>query len=169
MNPLRVDDRREIADILVITQSEVLMIQAKDSPNTEQLIGTSIQRKKATASKALEKGMNQVAGAVRYLRSQSILEMIVGGSTIRLDISKKRCVSLIVVKELFDEVLTSYSEQILKLAREIQIPCVALGYQELVQYSQLSSPAKFLQALDFIYSEGVRVGQFPRLRIWSDE
>lgn len=47
LNPLRLEDGEEIADIMIITNSEILVIQAKDSPNTEELLSNTLERKKA--------------------------------------------------------------------------------------------------------------------------
>ncbi len=100
MNPLRIADSEEIADILVLTESEIIILQAKDSPNLERVLRTTIDRKKLTARKALFKAISQVKGALRYLRSMSPLRMAVSGEAVELNITKHRLRALIVVKEL---------------------------------------------------------------------
>lgn len=167
MNPLRITDREEIADILVITGSEAIVVQAKDSPNIERVLKNSLDRKKATTRKALGKAISQVSGAIGYLRSMSPLKMVVGGETFEIDISNHTVRALIVVKELFNDEYSAYTPLILKLWKETQIPCIALDYAELQAYvTHLSSEGSFFQAFDRVFSHGVKTEQFPRLRIW---
>jgi len=84
LGPLRVTDREEITDVLVVTGSHALFIQAKDSPNTERVLRNSISRKKATAKKSLTKAVDQVRGALRYAKSMAPMKMIVGGKETEL-------------------------------------------------------------------------------------
>lgn len=167
MNPLRITDREEIADILVITESEIIVVQAKDSPNIESVLKNSLDRKRATTRKALRKAIGQAGGAIGYLRSMSPLKMFVGGETCEIDISNHMVRILIVVKELFDDEYSAYSPSILELSEETQIPCIALDYAELQQYmTYLSSVEAFFQAFDRVFSHGIKTRLFPRLRIW---
>ncbi len=166
MNPLRATDKEEIADILVVTESEIIVLQAKDSPNTENVLRNTIARKKLTARKALLKALGQVKGAIRYLKSMSPLKMIVGGETVEMDISKHHTRALIVVKELFNDEYSIYSPPIIELSKDTQVPCIALDYSELQAYTGLSSQVKFFEAFDLVFSHGDKTGDLPRLRIW---
>lgn len=167
MNPLRITDREEIADTLVMTESEVIVVQAKDSPNIERVLKNSLDRKKATTRKMLNKAIGQVSGAIGYLRSISPVKMVVGGEALEIDIGSRTVRALIVVKELFNDEYSVYTPCILKLWKEAQIPCIALDYAELQMYvTRLSNEGSFLEAFDRVFSHGVRTGQFPRLRIW---
>jgi len=166
MNPLRATDKEEIADILVVTESEIIVLQAKDSPNTENVLRNTIARKKLTARKALLKALGQVKGAIRYLKSMSPLKMIVGGETVEMDISKHHARALIVVKELFNDEYSIYSPPIIELSKDTQVPCIALDYPELQAYTGLSSQVKFFEAFDLVFSHGDKTGELPRLRIW---
>ena len=167
MNPLRVTDKEEITDILVITESEIIVLQAKDSPNTENVLRNTIARKKLTAQKALLKAISQVRGALRYMKSTSPLKMIVGGEAVEMDISKHKVRALIVIKELFDDEYSNYSPPIIKLSNDSQVPCIALDYPELQAYTGMSSQGKFLEAFDLVFSHGEKIGELPRLRIFS--
>jgi hypothetical protein len=167
MNPLRVTDGEEIADILVVTDTEIIVLQAKDSPNTDKVLRNAIERKKSTARKALFKALSQVKGALRYLRSMSPLKMRVHDETIELDISKHHLRALVVVKELFNDEYSVYSPPVLEVSKETQVPCIALDYAELQMYTGLSSENRFFEAFDLVFSHGSKTGEFPRLRIWS--
>ena len=166
MNPFRITDREEIADILVVTDSDVIVVQAKDSPNIERVLKNSLDRKKAATRKALHKAINQMSGAIGYLRSMSPLSMIVGGKTLELDISSKKVRGLIVIKELFDDEYSSYAPQILKLWKETQVSCIALDYTELLWcMTHLSNNDYFLKAFDRVFSYAVKTGRFLRASI----
>jgi hypothetical protein len=166
MNPLRVTDKEEIADILVVTESEIIVLQAKDSPNTENVLRNTIARKKLTAQKVLLKALGQVKGALRYLRSMSPLKMIVGGEAIEMDISRHQLRALIVVKELFNDEYSIYSPPIIELSNDTQVPCIALDYPELQAYTGMSSQDKFFEAFDLVFFHAQKTGELPRLRIW---
>jgi hypothetical protein len=166
MNPLRVTDREEIADLIVLTNSDIVVVQAKDSPNTEQVLRNTVVRKKATAQKALMKAINQVKGALRYMQSASPFEMIVGNIVLSVEIGSRQVRALIVVKELFNDQFGEYSPPILQLSKETAIPCIALDYPELQAYTGMSSREKFFEAFDLVYNNGQKIGELPRLRIW---
>lgn len=166
MNPLRVTDKEEVSDILLVTDSEIMVLQAKDSPNTEKVLRNTIARKKRTAQKALSKAIDQVKGALRYLRSMSPLKLIVSGKVIDIDIGDRRVRALIVVKELFDDEYAVYSPPIIELSKETGVPCIALDYPELQAYTGMSSREKFFEAFDLVYTYGQQTGELPRLRIW---
>lgn len=166
MNPLRVADREEIADILVITESDILVIQAKDSPNTEEVLRNTITRKKATARKSLAKAINQVRGALRYMKTSAHFEMLVGSIIAPVEIGDREVRALVVVKELFSDEFGAYSPLLLRLSEDTDVPVIALDYAELQSYTSMSSTEKFFEAFDRVSDHGQRTGEFPRLRIW---
>ncbi len=167
LNPLRAPDGREIADILIVTESDAVAIQAKDSPNTEASLNRTVDRKKRVTRKALSKATNQLQGAIRYLRSMPAVKMTVKGETTELELGQRTLRGLILVKELFNAEFSEYNRQILSMAHKLQVPCIVLDYPELLMYmTRLKSDKSFFEAFDRVYSIGVRTGQFPRLRIW---
>jgi hypothetical protein len=167
LNPRRTTDGEEIADLLVITESEIIVVQAKDSPNIERVLRNSIDRKKRTTEGALTKAANQVKGALRYIRSTSPLELELDSRTVKLDLSGLQFRSLIIVKELFNDEYDRYTPLLLDVYRETNVPCVVLDYPELVSYTSRLSTDGFFEALDKVFLHGLQTGMFPRLRIWS--
>jgi hypothetical protein len=165
--PLRVTDGEEIADVVVVTPTRLLLIQAKDSPNTEVVLGNTLARKKATSIKRLTKAARQAKGAVGYARSDSaVLRMRVGGSEVQVSMTGRSVFSLLVVKELFNDMVASSDPVILELATSSATPCVALDYPELAQYtSHLAGEEAFFGALHRVYDFGMANGTFPRLRL----
>jgi hypothetical protein len=164
-SPLRIKDREEISDLLVISNSSLLFVQAKDSPNTEGVLRNSIDRKRATARKALTKALGQTRGAVRYAKSAEPMAFFVGTTRVEVAIAHLPWRALVVVKELFDSDREASSSAMLQLGREVGLPCVALDYGEFNMYtSNLRNEQKFVAALDRAVGEGERTGIVPRLR-----
>lgn len=165
LGPLRVTDREEITDIMVVTKSNILFIQAKDSPNTERLARNTITRKKATTKKNLKKAVNQIKGALRYAASRIPMRLMSGNKEIEIILEGREMRSLVVVKELFNDEYLDYSDMILPMAKETQVPCIPLDYTELHMYtSNLSEEDDFFSAYDRVFYHGVESGMFPRLR-----
>lgn len=165
LGPLKITDQEEIADVVVITDRRVLIVQAKDSPNMAEVIGNKINRKKATAMKSLKKAIRQVEGAVKHIRYQSPLRMLVSGTEVLVQIDTHSLLSLIVVKELFDDQYGEYSPLLLQLSAQTDVPCVALDYSELVMYTtHLSGEEDFFSAYQRVHYVGRERSEFPRLR-----
>lgn len=72
LNPFRADDakkeKRELVDILIVTEHVMLFVQAKDSPNTVDMLQRSIERKRKTIRGHIKKATDQVRGALCYAR-----------------------------------------------------------------------------------------------------
>lgn len=170
LGPLRVTDREEITDIMVVTNSNILFIQAKDSPNTERVARNTITRKKATTIKSLKKAVSQTKGALRYAASRIPMRLISGNEEIEIILEGRAVRSLIVVKELFNDEYSDYSDLILPMAKDTQVPCIPLDYTELHMYtSNLREEDDFFSAYDRVFYHGVESGVFPRLRFGLTE
>lgn len=166
LNPLRVRDKEEIADVIVITATRVLVIQAKDSPNTEQILSNTLVRKKATARKSLAKAIGQIKGAVNYIRSDTSLHMLIRCQELTISTENLQLTGLILLKEMFNDEYHEYSPPLLELAAEIQVPCIALDYGELNMYTaHLHNEEAFFNAYYRVFNVAQDRGEFPRLRI----
>ncbi len=164
-SPLRIKDREEIADLLVISSSSLLFVQAKDSPNTEGVLRNSMVRKRATVLKSLKKALGQTRGAVRYAKGAEPMAFFIGKSRVEIPVAHLPWRALVVVKELFDADRAAYSSTMLQLGREARLPCLTLDYGELNMYtSNLRHEAEFVAALDRAVGEGESTGIIPRLR-----
>jgi hypothetical protein len=164
--PLRVRDREEIADIIVSTEKSILIIQAKDSPNIERILKASIDRKRKKAVSSIENAIKQARGAIGYLRKQSPMPAIINGDEIILQWEEKDIYSLLIVKELFDDDYDVYTPPMLKLAHDTGIPCIALSYSGLHQYTNhLRGDDAFFGAYMRVFMQGYETGVFPRLRL----
>ena len=164
--PLRVYDKEEMVDILVVTEKSVLLIQAKDSPNIEKIINNKISRKMNASHKALKVAIGQIKGAITYMRRFSDFVVLVDGEEVRLDLSGKSIYGLAVIKELFNQEYDAYTPPVLELYSKTNIPCIPLSYGELHQYtSYLDNEDSFFEAFMKVFNHGLQSGMFPRLRI----
>ena len=170
LNPLRSTDKEEIVDVLVAAKNHILLIQAKDSPNTKPIIKNTIKRKKSTITKNLNKATKQMKGALRYIKSRSPISMILCGKEYELEIGDRELRTLVLVKELFDDEFSVYSQIILEFVQSTSIPCIALDYSELNMYTaNLRDENSFFEAYDRVFTYGIQNGVFPRLRILPNQ
>lgn len=166
LSPKRTYDKEEIADILVVTDRSVLIVQAKDSPNIERIVNNSIERKRSTANGALKKAVGQVKGAIGYLTKSSPVGMLIDGKEVEIDLQNKKVYGLVVMKELFNDDYDEYTPPMIELYGKTTVPCIPLSYSELHQYTRhLKSDEAFFEAFLKVFSHGLESGMFPRLRI----
>lgn len=164
--PLKATDGEEIADVVVVTDTHILAVQAKDSPNTGSIANNKLSRKRATASKNLAKGLAQVRGAVRYIRSAPQLTMKCGNKEVVVRTEGRALTTLVVCKELFADQYAEYSNMIASVWSDTGVPCVALDYMELAQFtSRVDVEDVFFEVLCGIHTAGQERGQYPRLRV----
>lgn len=165
LNPHIIDDGKEIVDVLVISPSHVLLIQAKDSPNTEQSLQRSISRKMATIEGHVKKAVGQLGGALSYVLAHDPLQLVCGSVQHEISLGARTRWGLIVVKETFDTEYSVYSPPVLELSRNSGVPCLLLDYNELHNFTQhRRSEGEFFATFRRTFEFAVRHNQFPRNR-----
>jgi hypothetical protein len=165
LNPLRWEDSEEISDILIVGKSNILFVQAKDSPNIAKILGNTIQRKKSTTLKHLDKALNQVSGAVKYAKRDDAMRFLIGEREFSVRTSGVRIAALIIVKELFLDEYDEYTKRAVAVAEAVAASCIPLDYNELHTYTKnLRDEDSFFYAIDTVFSKGLETGMFPRLR-----
>lgn len=170
LNPLRTDNDEEFVDILVASDDYLLLIQAKDSPNTEKSINRKLERKITTVSKALDKAIDQTRGALKYLKRNEELHFHFGEEVFELEKNGKKVRCLMVVQETFETEWDSYSERVLALGKEMETPCYVMGYPDLITWTaKLSTPEKFFEPFDAIIDEGTKTGVFPSITFHNND
>lgn len=168
--PKRFYDKEEIADVIVITDSTCLIVQAKDSPNTEQSQKRTLERKKLMSVKMLSGALTQVSGAVKYIVRNRPFRMLVNDQEISMDLGDRQILSLAVVREMFIDTYTEYSQELFSLFEEINFPCIALDYAELHSYtSYCGDESRFLGAYFQVFNFAISHGSFPRLRFGVED
>lgn len=168
--PKRHYDKEEIADVLVISDHLCLIVQAKDSPNTQETMNRTLERKRLTSMKQLNDALKQVAGAVGYLRRTRPLRMFVNESEIEIDLGKRNVISLAVVRELFLDEYDHYSKALFDSFEQTGQPCIVLDYQELHAYTTYCDGEDgFLRAYFQVFDTAREIGSFPRLRFGIED
>ena len=164
-NPIRANDGREFVDVLVATEENVLLIQAKDSPVTVASLDRTIDRKIATAQKHLKKAAAQLKGSINHLRSGSPIDIITDEQPWELSMSGRKVFGLVIVKELFDSERPDYSRLILSVSEETDVPCLLLDYMEFQEltYSQPTEKS-LVGTLKQMFAAAREHGWFPRSR-----
>ena len=108
-NPIRADKRTRIRRRSRGNDQDLLLIQAKDSPNAASTLNRSIDRKKATAKAHIRKAAAQLRGSINHLRSGSSIGIITDGQRCDVSMSGWQVFGLVIVKELFDPELPACS------------------------------------------------------------
>jgi hypothetical protein len=153
--PKRHYDGEEIADVIVITDTTCLIIQAKDSPNTLRTLNRTLARKRLASAHMLDSALDRT----RPLR------MLIDGQEVTIDIRKRNVLSLAVVRELFVDMYDEYSRALFQFFNDIGLPCIALDYGEFHQYTTFcKGEASLLGAYFQVFDKARELGSFPRLR-----
>lgn len=103
LNPMRRDNGKEFVDVLAVSTTYLLLVQAKDSPNTEASLSRTIDRKRRTSHSQIEKGVRQAKGAAAYVRRHPKLQLFIEKEHFDIDVAGKKVVSLVVVQEMFTD------------------------------------------------------------------
>ena len=103
LNPMRRDTGKEFVDVMAWNDTHLILVQAKDSPNTEASLSRSINRKRRTSQSQIEKGVKQAKGAVAYVRDHPKLELLIDKIDFDLQVDDKKIISMVVVQEMFTD------------------------------------------------------------------
>lgn len=162
--------KRELVDVLVVGKRHALFIEAKDSPNTEEILRLDLAKKKSKSLKQLEEANRQLKSGIKFAKRFPEMPVLVGGSNGEnrtVSLQGLQLVGLAVIKELFEdnETFDQYSALTLKLIRDLQTPCVFLDYPDLNLYTRHTTDEEsFMGALQQLYSIGCSNQRFGRLR-----
>jgi hypothetical protein len=176
--PKRHYDKEEIADVVVITDTTCLLVQAKDSPNTEQTLNRTLKRKRLASVHMLKDALKQLSGAVNYINRTRPLRFLVDDREVSIDIGSRNVLLLAVARELFFDMYDDYSAELFKFLDHVGLPCIALDYGELHQYTSFcADESRFLGAYFQVFDNARALGEFPRLRfglndvqaLWRDQ
>lgn len=132
INSLKIEDGKEIADIIVVTEDEIFLIQAKDTPNTEEILSATLDRKKSKTLKHFKKAVDQYVGSVKYLMQIENLTFKVNDKIYKVsNYNKKNIKSLIIVKELFLHDYPNYSKIMFEGIKKTESPCIFWDFTDL--------------------------------------
>lgn len=165
LNPMREDSGTELTDVLVVTDEVVLVVQAKDSPNTEASLRRLIDRKRAVIRSHIDKGAKQLRGALTHILERDPLVLRTPDGPRTVDVADRAIVGLVVVREMFDDDYKACSVPVLAVAGACEQPCVLLDYAALhLMALRLSSPARLINGLYQMFAMAMEHGEFPKPR-----
>ena len=167
LNPLRPDNGKEFVDVMVATYTNILLIQAKDSPNTEETLRRPIERKISTVLRHLKKATSQLRGSISYLRSNDPLIVQCGKSSHTIAVGNRDVISLVIVKELFPTEYKHYSQLAFEVFDDTSVPCLIQDYSQFhhLTYHRRTEES-FFGTLDEIMIFALHHNEFPRSRFW---
>lgn len=165
LSPYKVSDKKELVDVLVVSDEVVYLIQAKDSPNTLQTLSTSVERKRSRSIAQVKEASKQLQGAITYCKRNPDLALVLKNELLQLDIRGKSIIGIEVVKEVFPDAMEEYSKIIFELMSKVKKNVVLFDYPELAQMT-LYCPDEglFLGAIGQILDAADEHGQLIRLR-----
>jgi hypothetical protein len=165
LNPFRTDADTEFADVVVAHENVLVIFQAKDSPNTPEILGRSLARKRKAIESHLAKAVKQMRGAFAHMAADDELKLRTPGVEITIDLEDRFVIGVIVLREMFDDQFQNYSQPVLRLMQQAQQACLVLDYAALhILTCGLSSWEAFVAALDDMVVFGLDHGEFPRPR-----
>ena len=165
LNPIRLDSGKEFADILCLTDEVMLVVQAKDSPNTEATLRRDIDRKRAVIRAHIGKAAQQLRGALSFAKGLDELKVSTTGVDHSLKIQGRATCGLVVVRELFDDDYRGCSSPVLAVSTECALPCVLADFSALhMMTMHLKSPVRLMNGLLQVFKVGIENGEFPKPR-----
>ena len=167
LNPFRADTAKELTDVLVVSDRMMLLVEAKDSPNTAASLDRSMERKRQAVQKQIEKAVKQLRGGLSYAQNHDgvTVRTVDGPASVPLD--GRQLLGLVVVREMFDHDQFANSKPVLDLVDQLQLPVMLIDYAGLHMISlNLRTPERFIDALHNIFDAAMEHGRFPR-SVWS--
>jgi hypothetical protein len=164
--PLKISDGEELVDALVLGKEVTLLLQAKDSPNTAAILGTTLERKRKKAVSQLKGGLSQLRGALSTIRREGNPPLkLVNGTPLDIDLAARPVVGVVVVKELFIDTYDEYGAMILEFMDDVGIRVLAFDYNEFeVMTRHCPSEQALLSAFWQISECAVERRIYPKLR-----
>lgn len=164
LNPVREDSGKELTDVRVVTDDVVLLVQAKDSPNTEASLRRSIDRKRSVIRGHIDKGAKQLRGALTYVLERDSVVLRTPNGPRTLDVSDRAVVGLVVVREMFDDGHKACSAPVLEVAITCEKPCL-FDYAALHMMAlRLPSPARLINGFYQMFAAAMEHGKFAKPR-----
>lgn len=164
LNPFRVDTDKELADAVVLSSRHLLIIQAKDSPNTEASLSRTLDRKRRTSAAQLSKGVGQVIGAAKFAKRNETLVLSIDGKRTEWSLAGRSLFCLVVLTELFSDSGTSYVEAV-KEMEMAGLTGLVFDYPTLHAFTHwLREPVAFMKALQDLHAVVLTTGNYPNLQ-----
>ncbi|EEV5301816.1 hypothetical protein HF405_002035 [Salmonella enterica] len=166
----KLKEREEITDVMVAYGDSVLLIQAKDSPNTQKIINNKLERKINTSKKHFDKATAQMQGAIKYFNNGGVTHFYIGEKRHSLNTDGKSFFGLIVLKEIFIEHRKAFSSKVLMLSDITDVPCLFIEYGDLhsITFNSIKQPGFFFDIIRGMHKHGVDTGLIPKPRFLNN-
>lgn len=163
VGPTRLDNGRELADIVVVDDDNIIIIQAKDSPNTEAMLARTIERKAKAARNLAESGFSQLRGAIRHVQEVG-LSVKTAFCTESLPPNARTIYGIVVIKEKFPQDYKWYVEKSYEITKEKGVMTVLLSYRQLHEITHhVEKGDDFIRVITQMYFQARYYDQFPEI------
>lgn len=164
--PVKVSDGEELVDVAIHGDIYNILLQAKDSPNTEKSINRVLHRKKKTTVSQLLKALSQLGGSISSVRRENPIKLKTkNGHLIPQNLGDKSVVGVIVVRELFDDSYAEYSKLALAAVIKHQIPIVFFDYPEFeIITRRRPSELSLLSLFEKLFMDALKNRAYRRVR-----
>ena len=167
LNPCRTDNGKEFVYAMAVTATNLLLIQAKDSPNTVETLRRPIDRKIATTLRHLRKATAQLRGSISYVNSNEPFTVQCRDTIHSIATENLNVISLVIVRELFSTEYKSYSQLAFEVFQDTGVPCLIQDYPQFHQLTYHRRTEKcFFETLNQIIRFAILHDEFPRSRFW---
>jgi hypothetical protein len=165
LNPIREDSGTELTDVLAVNEEVILIIQAKDSPNTEAALRRSIDRKRSVIRSHVDKAAAQLRGAIGKIQEHGQVVLRTQEGPVTISVGDRVLRGLVVVREMFDDDYKRCSAPVLAIADHCRVPCVLLDYSSIhIMALHLPSPRRLINGLDQLFYTALDHGEYPKPR-----
>lgn len=165
LNPFWPDTNDEIADVLCFDGRVLLVIQAKDSPNTERVLRRTLSRKRSVIRGHIEKAAGQLRGALSRISGLRSVVISTADGVHELPLGECILIGLVVVREMFDDDYRACSQPVIETWKRSGAPCVLLSYPSLHEITlHRDDPEGFLSVIYELLSAAQREGEYPKPR-----
>ena len=166
LRPKLVGSGRELTDILIASSKNLLLIQAKDSPNSSETLSRTMNRKIDTITRHLKKAVRQTKGSISSVYSNDPLVIRTGDDTHTIPVYDLNKFALIIVRELFPEESDTYSDMIFDVIEKTGVACLILDYRLIHELTLLrKNEAEFIESLYGILRFTYMHDQYPMIRV----
>src|SRR5471030_1466858 len=128
-------------------------------------VDSKFERKRRKSISQLQEGVNQLRGAISFIRNDPKLLFALNGSTVEIDLTGKPILGIVIVRELFDDMYSEYSRIAFEHIKKAGVDTVFFDFPEFSKMTlYCKSEALFLSAAQQILQTAESRRKFPRLR-----
>lgn len=148
LNPFKRGSDKEFVDVVAATGRAILLIQAKDSPNTAESLARTIDRKLRKSESQISEAVAQGKGALNYAGTADPIALTVLAKNIDLHRAGRPLISVAIVKEIFPSQAETIAD-LMRAARARGEPLLILDYMGFSAFAHYATDeARFVTELE---------------------